>query len=80
MRTDHLLHFLAGAAIAALVALVALLMGAPAWAFWGALAATAAGLAKEAWDSLGNGTVEASDVFWTIAGAVPVVAIWGIWG
>lgn len=80
MRIDHLLHLLAGAAIAALVALVALLWGAPAWALWGLLAAAAAGVAKEAWDSLGHGTVEASDVFWTAAGAVPVVIIWGIWG
>jgi len=80
VRPDHTLHLFAGAAIAALAGLIALLIGLPAWGLWGALAAVAAGLAKEAWDALGNGTVEASDVFWTAAGAAPAVTIWGLMG
>ncbi len=80
MRPDHLLHLFAGSAIANFAALVVLVLNWPAWGLWGALAAALSGLAKEAWDSLGNGKVEASDVFWTVAGAVPVAVLWVITG
>lgn len=79
MRPDHMLHLLSGSAIASFAALATLALNWPAWGLWGALAAALSGLAKEAWDSLGNGKVEASDALWTVAGAAPSVALWVLW-
>lgn len=73
-----MLHFLAGAAIASLVAFGAVLLGQPSAGLWGLLAAAVAGLLKEGWDSLGRGTVEASDALWAAAGALPALALWGL--
>ena len=54
----------------------ALLFGWPLW--WAPAAALVAGLAKEAIDALGFGTVEASDVAWTAAGGVPMAIAVGV--
>ncbi|MCC5969694.1 MAG: hypothetical protein JJU15_07070 [Pararhodobacter sp.] len=80
MRTDRILHHFAGSAVATLVALSALLMAVPSWGLWGVLAAALAGLGKEALNGRGTGTIEPSDVFWTLSGAGPVMALWLIWG
>lgn len=80
MRTDRILHHFAGSAVATMAALAALLMTVPSWGLWGVLAAALAALGKEALNRSGTGTIEASDVFWTLSGAVPVMTLWLIWG
>ncbi|KPQ06212.1 MAG: putative periplasmic lipoprotein (DUF2279) [Rhodobacteraceae bacterium HLUCCA12] len=80
MRPDHMMHMLVGAAITALAVFAAALLDQHAPGAWGLLAAAIAGLAKEARDSLANGTVQGSDAMWTVAGGVPIAALWTLLG
>ena len=73
MRRDHQMHLIAGLCVSSLV----LIFGGAWWLVL--VLALVAGVGKEVYDYFFGGTVEASDVFWTVAGAVPVALVmWGV--
>lgn len=68
MTRDKVLHLIAGAVIALVVGLAVSPM-------IGLLTATLAGVAKEVWDSFGNGAVEAWDALATILGGALIYGV-----
>ena len=82
--TDLTKHFIAGAVISSVVCTVTLLIfgtdkTASDWAIGLAFfAALGAGLAKEWWDKMQGGTVEAADVTATWMGAIFPMIVWGV--
>ena len=74
IRTDHLLHGLASFALAMVVTAVLSAFAAPLPLVWGALAALAVGIGKEAFDYLSKkGTPEFSDIIADLAGILGAV-------
>ncbi len=77
MKTDKILHALAGVITYAAGFIAGLLVGfAPGTAFLAGMGATAlvAG-AKEYWDSLGHGIVDSADFYATVAGGLAAAVV-----